>query len=160
MKARLCWSTAILAIVAVVPGDTRSAVGSSADQSTVREKLIGSWRLAWVQLTADGGTKTTERAGILVYTQDGHMSVQITVPDMKSPSGSGPVRYEQCGYEAYYGTYEVNEQTHTITHHVEGALVRTLIGASLSRVYRFSDRQLVLTSSRPDEHWTIAWEHY
>jgi hypothetical protein len=27
-------------------------------------------------------------------------------------------------------------------------------------VYRFADGQLILTSSRPDEHWAIAWEHY
>ena len=61
---------------------------------------------------------------------------------------------------AYFGTFEVNEQAHTVTHHVEGALVRSLIGNDLTRVYRFSGNQLVLTSSRPDEHWTIAWEHY
>jgi hypothetical protein len=160
MKALLCWDTAILAIVAAVPGDAQSAGGRSADKGTVRDKPIGSWRLAWLQPTADGGTKTTECAGILVYTQDIPMSVQTTVPDMKSPSGSGPVQYEQCGYEAYFGTYEVNEHTQTVTHPVEGALVRALIGKSLSRVYWFSDRQLVLTSSRPAEHWTIAWEHY
>ena len=55
--------------------------------------------------------------------------------------------------------YEVDEAAHTVTHHVEGALLRSLIGKNLTRVYRFEGRQLILTSSRPDEHWTIAWEH-
>jgi hypothetical protein len=71
-----------------------------------------------------------------------------------------PVKYDQGGYEAYYGTYDANEQAHTVTHHVQGSLVRALIGKDLTRVYRFSDGQLILKSSRPDEHWTIAWEHY
>jgi len=36
--------------------------------------------------------------------------------------------------------------------------VRSLIGKNLTRVYRFEGKQLILKSSRPDEHWTIAWE--
>jgi hypothetical protein len=43
---------------------------------------------------------------------------------------------------------------------VEGALVRTLIGNDLTRVYQLSGKQLILKSSRSDEHWTIAWEHF
>ncbi len=71
-----------------------------------------------------------------------------------------PVKYDLGGYEAYYGTYEVNEQANSVTHHVQGSLVRALVGKDLTRIYRFSDGQLILKSSRPDEHWTIAWEHY
>jgi hypothetical protein len=70
------------------------------------------------------------------------------------------VQYDQGGYEGYYGTYEVNEKEHTVTHHVEGALVKGLIGKDLTRVYKFEGKQLVLRSSRADEHWTICWEHY
>ena len=44
--------------------------------------------------------------------------------------------------------------------HVEGALVRTLIGKDLTRVYDFSDKQLTVKSSSPDEHWRVAWKHY
>jgi len=96
---------------------------------------------------------------MIVYTRDGHMSVQIVFPNTENVQG-GPVQYEKGGYEAYYGTYEVNEQANRVTHHVEGALVRTLIGKDPTRVYHFSDKQLILRSSRPDEHWTIAWERY
>jgi hypothetical protein len=38
--------------------------------------------------------------------------------------------------------------------------VRSLIGKDLTRIYTFSGKQLVLTSSRPDESWRIVWEHY
>jgi hypothetical protein len=162
MKNQLCWMVGILlALAASIPGAAQSSGKTVADKDAVRDKLIGAWRLAWLEEpAAEGKAARVERTGTLLYTRDGHMSVQIMAPRAESPAESGPVQYEQGGYEAYFGTFEVNEQAHTVTHHVEGALVRSLIGNDLTRVYRFSGNQLVLTSSRPDEHWTIAWEHY
>lgn len=129
-------------------------------KENVREKLIGSWRLSWVEeQQADGTMKRyTDRVGTIVYARDGHMSVQIMLPEGNTPE-KNPVKYELGSYEAYYGPYDINEATHTVTHHVEGALVRSLIGKDLGRVYRFEGKQLILKSSRPDEHWTIVWEH-
>lgn len=47
----------------------------------------------------------------------------------------------------------------TFTFHVEGALVRTLIGKALRRRYEFSGDQLIVKSVNPNEHWKVAWEH-
>jgi len=137
-----------------------SGVAQDSANGSIRDKLVGSWRLAWVEeLQADGTMKRyNDRRGTIVYTRDGHMSVQIMLPGENAP-GNNPVKYDQGGYEAYYGAYELNEVAHTVTHHVEGALVRTLVGKDLTRVYRFEGKQLILKSSRPDEHWAIAWEH-
>ena len=127
----------------------------------IQAQLIGAWRLAWIEAQgADGKLHRADRTGILVYTRDGHMSVQIMARDSGAPPAAELVQYEQGGYEAYYGRYDVDEPAHSVTHHVEGALVRTLIGHDLTRVYRFSGKQLILKSSRPDEHWTVAWERY
>jgi hypothetical protein len=68
--------------------------------------------------------------------------------------------YVQGGYEASFGSYEVNEESHTVTHHVEGSITRALVGKDLPRVYQFSDGHLIIKSARPDEHWSVAWEHY
>jgi hypothetical protein len=38
--------------------------------------------------------------------------------------------------------------------------VRTLVGADLPRFYEFSGKQLIVKSTRPDEHWRAIWEHY
>jgi len=133
------------------------------DADSVKEKLIGAWRLAWEdEQGTDGKMKhIVDYKGTIVYTRDGHMSVQIMLPNPDVVRDvDNPVKYDQGGYEAYYGSYEVNEQAHTVTHHVQGSLVRALVGKDLTRVYRFSDGQLILKSSRPDEHWTIAWERY
>jgi hypothetical protein len=161
MKASLRCS---LAVVLALSGFSiaQSAEKKDAVANAAKQELIGAWRLSWIEEQgADGKmNRITDRKGTLLYTRDGHMSVQIMLPKAESAPESNPVKYDQGGYEAYFGAYEVNEQAHTVTHHVNGSLVRVLIGKDLTRVYRFSDGQLILKSSRPDEHWTIAWQRY
>jgi hypothetical protein len=55
---------------------------------------------------------------------------------------------------------EVDERTHSFTYRVEGALVRTLIGQDPTRLYDLSGKQEIVESSRPNEHWRVAWGHY
>ena len=71
-----------------------------------------------------------------------------------------PVQYAQGGYEASFGTYQIDEGAQTFTFHVEGTLVRTLIGKDLPRAFEFSGNQLIVKSTRADEHWRVTWEHY
>jgi hypothetical protein len=73
---------------------------------------------------------------------------------------AGPEQYSQGGYEATFGTFEIGESSHTFILHVEGALVRTLIGKDLPRSFEFSGKQLIVKSSSADEHWKVTWEHY
>ena len=73
---------------------------------------------------------------------------------------AGPVQYAQGGYEASFGTYQIDENSHTFVFHVEGAMVRSLIGKDLPRAYEFSGNQLVVKSTNPNEHWRVAWERY
>lgn len=135
---------------------------STSQQRSVSDRLVGAWRLAWLeQQGADGKVHRIDCCGMLVYTRDGHMSVQVMMPDSQAETAAaGPVQYSQGGYEASYGKYDVDEHAHTFTYHLEGALVRTLIGKDLTRVYEFSGNQLIVKSPRPDEHWRVAWERY
>lgn len=162
MKNRLVCVLAMMIVALSGVLQAQSAEKSDTSNASVKEKLVGAWRLAWTEEQgADAKmTRIVDRRGTIVYTRGGHMSVQIMLPTTEDAAGNNPVKYGQGGYEAYYGTYEINEQTHTVTHHVQGALVRALVGKDLTRGYRFSDGQLILKSGRPDEHWTIAWEHY
>jgi Lipocalin-like domain len=132
----------------------------------VRDQFVGAWRLASLeQPGADGKVHRIDCCGMLVYTRDGHMSVQVMEregmerePQAQTPAG--PEQYSQGGYEASYGSYDVNAQAHTFTFHVDGALVRTLIGKDLPRAYEFSGKQLIVKSTRPDEDWRVVWERY
>jgi Lipocalin-like domain len=127
----------------------------------IRERFAGAWRLAWLEEQgADGKIHKADCTGLLVYTRDGHMSVQVMYRSPQPGTNAAPVQYAQGGYEASFGTYEIDERAHKFTYHVEGALVRTLIGKDLTRVYDLSDKQLIVKSSSPDEHWRVAWEHY
>ena len=127
--------------------------------NSAKEKLIGAWRLVSMEEPgADGKLNhITDRKGILIYTRDGHMSVQLMLP--KSEAGVSN-DYVQNGYEASFGSYDVKEEAHTVTHHVEGSVTRGLIGKDLPRVFQISDGQMTIKSTRADEHWSVLWEHY
>jgi Lipocalin-like domain len=126
---------------------------------TDRERFVGAWRLAWMEEPRPDGTiaRITDRKGTLMYTRDGRMSVQIQFPDSQSSVSND---YILNGYEASFGTYEVNEAAQTITRHVEGSITRGLVGQSLTRAYRFSDGRLTMRSVRPEERWSTTWERY
>ncbi len=140
---------------------TVGAVSFSASANRADTNFVGAWRLAWLEQSGpDGKLHRIDCCGMLVYTADGHMSVQVMEHDPPAQNSTAPQPYSQGGYEASYGTYTVDERSHKFTFHVDGALVRTLIGKDLPRAYEFSGNQLIVKSTNPDERWRVAWEHY
>ena len=126
-----------------------------------RERLIGAWHL--VRIDA-GGSETQsgyapQPLGILVYTRDGHMSVQLMYPESAHAPDN---EYVRAGYEASFGSYDVDEEKHTLTHHVQGSITRgLLVGRNLPRLYQLTqDGHLIIRSADPNEHWSVTWEHY
>jgi len=152
-----------LGVVSLFIGMTAITLSGSQDRGGnegIRERFIGAWRLAWLEEEGvDGKIYRADCTGLLVYTRDGHMSVQVMYRNPPAGANAAPVQYAQGGYEASFGTYEIDEHAHNFTFHVEGALVRTLIGKDLTRVFELSGKQLIVKSSSPDEHWRVAWEH-
>jgi hypothetical protein len=138
------------------------AAGQGGDASTsARDRFTGAWRLAWLEEPdADGKVHRADCTGMLVYTADGHMAVQVMYRNPQTGGQGAPVQYAQGGYEASFGTYTIDEATHTFIFHVEGAMVRSLIGKDLPRAYEFSGNELIVKSANPNEHWRVAWEHY
>ncbi len=124
-----------------------------------RDRFVGAWRLAWMEEPGPDGTITriADRKGTLMYTRDGRMSVQLQFPASQSSVSND---YVLSGYEASFGTYEVNEEAKTVTRHVEGSITRGLVGRSLTRAYRFADGRLTMRSVQPGESWSVTWERY
>jgi hypothetical protein len=126
-----------------------------------RERLIGAWHLAHIDSPEQDGKASPipQPKGMLIYTRDGHMSVQLMYPKSATAQSN---EYVQGGYEASFGSYDVDEATHTLTHHVQGSVTRDLlVGKDLPRVYQFTtEGHLLMKSARPDEHWSVIWEHY
>jgi hypothetical protein len=83
----------------------------------IRDQFVGAWRLASLeQEGADGKIRKSDSAGLLVFTRDGHMSVQVMDRNPQPQTPAGPEQYSQGGYEASFGTYEINDaQTLLIT---------------------------------------------
>ena len=96
---------------------------------------------------------------MLIYTLDGHMSVQLIYPESAHVQSN---EYVKDGYEASFGSYDVDEATHTLTHHVQGSVTRDLlVGKDLPRAFQFTEAgHLIIRSTRSDEHWSVTWEHY
>jgi hypothetical protein len=153
MKSLIGWTLAALVALTAV------SQPQPAQQSPARDKLLGAWHLAWMEARGPDGklTRATDVIGMLLYSRDGHMSVQLMFPPSASDLSND---YVKDGYEASFGSYDVNEQAHTVTHHVQGSITPGLLGKDLPRQFQFSDGRLIITSTRPDEHWSVAWEHY
>jgi hypothetical protein len=158
-----------LGVVSLLIGMTTMTLAGSQSQNgkdrggndAIQERFVGAWRLASLeQEGADQKIHRSDSTGMPVFTRDGHMSVQVMERNPPAQAPAGPEQYSQSGYEASFGTYAIDDSAHTFTYHVEGALVRTLIGKDLPRAFEFSGKQLIVKSTRPDEHWRVAWEHY
>ncbi len=124
-----------------------------------KEKLIGAWHL--VSITGPDGRPVTNGLplGMLIYTRDGHMSVQLMYPKSERSLSN---EYVQNGYEASFGSYTVDSAAHTVTHHVQGSNTGDrLVGKDLPRVFQINAAgHLVIRSARADEHWSVIWAHY
>lgn len=153
----LCVVTLLIILAATTPS------GGQQDQTAstvIQDRFVGAWRLVWLEEPeADGKIHKADCTGLLVDTRDGHMSVQVMYRSAQGGAGAAPVQYAQGGYEASFGRYEIDD-AHTFTFHVEGSLVRSLIGKDLKRVYELKGNLLIVQSPDPNEHWKVAWERY
>jgi hypothetical protein len=151
----------LLLALAMLSGSGLAASQDRGDGQRIRDQLIGAWRLVWLEEpAADGKVHKADCTGMLVFTRDGRMSVQVMYRNPQTGAPSGPVQYAQGGYEASFGRYALDEGAHQFTYRVEGALVRSLVGRELPRLFELSGKQLIVKSPNPDEHWRVAWEHY
>src|SRR5690242_14914712 len=102
----------MLAVLTAVSGASQTRPEEKNGRlGTDRDRFIGAWRLASIT-GPDGKPVTTDvPIGMLIYTADGHMSVQLMYPKSASTLSNDYVRN---GYEASFGSYDINEATHTV----------------------------------------------
>jgi hypothetical protein len=68
------------------------------------------------------------------------------------------IREAVTGFVAYFGSYEVDDASQTVTHHVEASLVPSWVGTSLKRHFRWDGARLVLTRAVPGTTDELVWE--
>ena len=113
--------------------------------------LVGAWHLVAVEQPApDGSVQKIEGPGLLTFTKDGHMALQLMQPETTANA------YSHGGYEATFGTFRMNGRGR-FTYHITGSLVRDLVGKDLPRRFRITGKTLEISSTRADEHWRVIW---
>ena len=119
----------------------------------VTPDILGAWRIASLEQPGpDGQAQETPCCGLLTLTADGHMAVQVMLPERMINA------YSHGGYEASYGTFKLAPDGKSMVFHVEGALVRDLVGRDLPRVIRREGNRLIITPTNPAEHWRVIWQ--
>ena len=119
-----------------------------------RDPFVGAWRLVSLEHTeTDGKVDKADCTGQFVFTADGHAAVQV----MYRTTAASSTEYAQGGYEATFGRYTVDPKAHTFSFHVDGALVRTLVGQELPRTYAFTGNQLTVGPVNKAEGWRVVW---
>ena len=149
----------VVATIGLVQG--QSARAQKIEHVSDRERLIGAWYLEHINLPRPDGQPgdLPQPKGMLIYTRDGHMSVQLMYPNSANSLSN---EYVRNGYEGSFGSYTIDEKARTLTHHVLGSVTGDLlVGKDLPRVYTFiDDDHLVIRSANPDERWSVTWKHY
>jgi lipocalin-like protein len=170
-----------VALLLVPPAERAQAQQPKAEVSSVRAQLIGSWRLVSRQsrrangeIEPDAGLATVP-LGVLIYDQSGHVAAQLSRRDRTvamigaecqaaaATKGTPDTAQTILGYDAYFGTYTINEQEHIVTHHLEAALFPGDVGKSIERHFAISGDQLTISFNTTTRDGvkvtrTLIWE--
>jgi hypothetical protein len=124
--------------------------------------LIGTWRLVSAEDRLSSGKieyPFGERAiGTITYDSTGHMAVQIMRRTRtKWAAFEDGAAEPLLSYIAYFGTYDVDEKTHRVTHHIEGHLDPKRIGVDNVRTYELVGERLTLIEAERPERY-VMWE--
>lgn len=127
----------------------------------LREQLIGAWKLvSYVEFPQDGAPQRSPLGehpeGIIMYTPDGYMSVQLMRPGRKNfASGdwfrATPEEFaeEASGYIAYSGPFHVDEEAKSLTHSMNVSLFPGWVGQTHPRIVKVEGNRLHLATPTP-----------
>lgn len=151
-KLSLIAPAVTLAVLASLTGC--AAQTAETTQADTTAPIIGEWQMTSLEVTTDGTMQEVPYSGQIIFTDAGTVSVQAMNPDTTAPD----TPYTLGGYEAFYGSTDIDEADGTFTIDVESAIARDLIGQELSRNYEVTDDTLVLTPTDAAEGWRVTYE--
>ncbi|MBA7595618.1 hypothetical protein ES703_02582 [subsurface metagenome] len=132
------------------------------------KELVGTWKFVSMKVQTSSGELIYPYGenlfGMIIYTSGGYMSVLLMRPDRPRFAsgdllGGTPEEIKAAyeGFDAYCGTYEVDSEKGTVTHHIEGGKFPNWVGTDQERNFKFSSSNLVLTATIPvkGEQWNF-----
>jgi hypothetical protein len=170
----------VVCLLALVVSEPISAPAQQAkpNAASVRDQLIGAWRLVSIETIRPNGEiiypfygKHPE--GLIVYDRSGWMSVQITSdPRPTVPRASSREDFLAAaamekvaavdGYYAYCGTWTLDTSNSTVTHHIKQSLYPAERGEDGVRYYTFEADRLTLVAKThemgEDHQRKLVWQ--
>lgn len=118
--------------------------------------LPGTWQLlSRIDITADGERRPEpslgeDPLGLLIYDHGGNFAAQFMRRDRSGPIPEGPAAAAnnsraQGGYDAYFGTYTIDDDAGTVTQHLTAALSQENVGGTLTRGMDVQGDTLIIT---------------
>lgn len=117
--------------------------------------LPGTWQLeSRIDVTASGERCPEPSLGedpiaLLIYDRAGHFAAQFMKRDRSVviPDASGGAKNNsraQGGYDAYFGTYTIDDESGTVTQRLLGALSQENVGSVLTRAMEVLQDKLII----------------
>ena len=143
-----------------------------------RKKFIGVWKL----VSGESKDQVTGEVrypwgknpvGKLSYDGAGRVYAQLMNPGRRYVGGmanrgaaaaiatasADDMREMLTGFNAYFGTFEVDEPSRTVVHHLQSALIPSWVGTDQKRKYEFSGRdQLILHNIASEAAYRLVWQ--
>jgi hypothetical protein len=128
-----------------------------------RQDLIGAWRLVRIEYLGPRGPIAdpfyqADSTGIIIYDSSGWMSVHIVAPQrrgwdvpaarLSSVAKSQDTRLKAAAFDTYYtysGTWDFDEGTSVVTHHVKASLIPAETGLNYAQNATFESGRLIFT---------------
>jgi hypothetical protein len=143
-----------------------------------RKKFIGVWKL----ISGESKNEATGEVqypwgknpiGRLCYDAAGHVFAQLMNPGRRPVGGmanrgaaaaiatasADDMREMLTGFNSYFGTFDVDERSRTLIHHLQSALIPSWVGSDQRRKYEFIGRdQLVLFNIASEAAYRLVWQ--
>ncbi|HLM82321.1 MAG TPA: lipocalin-like domain-containing protein [Terriglobales bacterium] len=147
-RAVLLVLVALLGLPGHLPAQTEPA-------NSIQQAILGTWKLvSYVREELPSGAKSdvmgAHPSGYINYGPDGRMIVIIVGSDRKKPAGAvaTPDEAEALirSMLAYAGTYTIDSQAKTVTHHIDISWDQSRTGTDHVRSYKLEGNHLTLTT--------------
>lgn len=150
---------------------------ASTSAAAERKRFIGIWKLM-------SGVSTDEATGAvrypwgekpvgrLSYDEAGRVFAQLMNPGRRSVGGisnrgaaaaiadasADEMREMLTGFNAYFGTFDLDVPSRTVIHHLQSALIPSWVGTDQRRKYEFTGRdQLIMLNTASQAAYRLVW---
>jgi hypothetical protein len=165
---------AILVAVVAVLGFPCHSSAQTEQANSIQQEILGTWKLvSYIREDLPSGAKSDvmgdHPTGYLNYGPDGRMMVMIVGNARKKPAGAIATPDEAealiTSMLAYGGTYTIDGESKTVTHHIDISWDQTRTGTDNVRSYKLGGNRLMLSTEPSNDPVTgqktvrtLVWE--